>query len=496
MDKGKRIILLIFETCELDTRLTQCEWIDFRRIFREAVNELASRLTHPDPTQKRFRLPPTPAIFFVLSLASVLSLLVTIGFLIIPSLQDIPSYTTFEWESVFVFLLILTPIWGVLLYYFLPLPLHVLKRTYKLRQTQEALALFFALTAFPFAFSGHWAFLLHAIVMLILLFMLQSPGMVRWSGPDGVKIYKRAWRPKIMPAFRPVRVAVDYAQEDVSMAETIIQQLKKVGHIYVDDLQEADIVFVLLSIYKTTSIVNLQKKVVLPVIMQTCKVDKQLSKGQWIDFRQGIRKRDLDTLGRLIVDPSLLLDTLGVIPVKQKNIRPVFVNAAIIIFGFAIISYLFPTVIFFLLSIRAIESISLQNNFGNIGWNFPSTIAALWLYGGVLHSLSTRRGRIRSLRGYVFLASMPLIQILLILTSIVIQPEVPNSTGFGNLMSIIELCCMLPILFPMLSGPRLQVIRLWLPKPSQSAYSKRILMGLLDVAAVLILLGFSIAFLK
>src|SRR5689334_20891774 len=63
-----RLILLIFEACPLPDELAHCEWIDFRRDFSAAVDDLVAVLhrvpqavTTSAPQQGRI-LPPTPRL--------------------------------------------------------------------------------------------------------------------------------------------------------------------------------------------------------------------------------------------------------------------------------------------------------------------------------------------------------------------------------------------------------------------------------------------------
>jgi hypothetical protein len=105
------------------------------------------------------------------------------------------------------------------------------------------------------------------------------------------------------------------------LAEDITAALERQGHSQVDMPDHAQVVFTLISRYKTSSRSDPQKQVVYPVIIQsTHGMDENLTKVQWIDYRAGVR--NLDALAQLLPDPARLLRALGIRPMGNQLILP------------------------------------------------------------------------------------------------------------------------------------------------------------------------------
>src|SRR5215211_7684757 len=50
LDRGKRILLLIFDAVPLPPGLQTCDWVDFRDNYKGAFQQLVNRLEQPSPT--------------------------------------------------------------------------------------------------------------------------------------------------------------------------------------------------------------------------------------------------------------------------------------------------------------------------------------------------------------------------------------------------------------------------------------------------------------
>lgn len=303
LEKGKRIILVIFEAVDLPAELQEFEWVDFRGSFKKGLEELMRQVQQPE--QEEHPAPETgykiPALVWV---AAVLSIMVAV--------------------------LSLGAVWTLFIPYLLvPLPYRMFKRDYNFVQVQAALVMLpFALyltTLFVESdalFNLTDDFLLVSLpCVIILLLILHAPTLQRWGKP-------LATRPKFAnlytpdnPHPEPVPFFVDYAPQDRIAAQDLTTTLKSYGHPQVDDLKSAQAIFVLISRFNTGTMADPQKQVVYPVILQTTdEIQDNLKKVQWIDFRNGFR--NLDALAQLLPEPARLLKALGIRPMGNQPILP------------------------------------------------------------------------------------------------------------------------------------------------------------------------------
>lgn len=240
---GKRVILVIFEavplypshapsdvsSLELD-RLRACQWVDFRRSFVTALNDLVSFLKHPasipiqPPPQTDFKMPPTPRILFLVG--HVLDVVGVGGmvFYVIIAIYSFLQATAYG-SSVFHHLFpILTPMVYFYLYRLIRVSTSIKQRRYRIDTLALSLVVLpiGVLAAFIPTFDNVSImvspFLLAALeianLILIspLLVLLGSRGMYRWSGPTGI------WTP-----------ALDKEAEAIVPTLESISQLSKSG---------------------------------------------------------------------------------------------------------------------------------------------------------------------------------------------------------------------------------------------------------------------------
>ena len=342
--QGKRIILIIFQGAELDDQLAHLEWVDFRQSFAVAMGQLETILAGPPqtmtaPPPQDFHLPPGPKIFHRLTLlALIVPLLLFLSLGLIEFIQE---------KSFYIIALPLVT-WLVISPRIVPLLSQVKKRSYELQKVRTALlawAIFNAISCLiawilitvltenrasggvllPLMYLLLLGLVVTGIILpWVLARRLLGPDMYRWAGPTGVPVRRQIQLPKSLSPQQPIRVALEYAPPDRAIAEEIKAQLKKSGHLYAEDPDEAETILVLLSTYQTTSHFDPQSKVLIPVLIQSCHVDPLLSKTQWVDLRLG-GGRTIEALARLVGYPDRLLQTLGVLPLRTE-IRPPIVN--------------------------------------------------------------------------------------------------------------------------------------------------------------------------
>jgi len=300
----KRIILVIFEAVDLPEVLEKYEWVDFRGKFEAGIEELVGQLKapveeeHPVP-ETGFKVPGVVWWAFFLSLATAVMSLFSLWSLFIP-------------------------------FFLIPLPYRILKRDFNITQVQAALwmlpvALLLTSLAtettlaedFDPAFDiSFWAIL----VAPTLIFVLRSKGMQRWGKPQASLVkFAGLYKPENLEP-KPVSFFIDHAPQDRRIAHEMTRTFTTYGHPYAADIQSADAVFVLLSTFKTKTEADPESQTVFPVMVQTCEPAANLSKVQWIDFRQGVR--NLDAMAKLLHEPAQLLKALGVRPVGEQLTLP------------------------------------------------------------------------------------------------------------------------------------------------------------------------------
>lgn len=303
LELDKRVVLLIFETVELPEQLACFEWVDFRGNYKKGLEELGLHLQQEEDDE--YPAPQTgfkvPAMIWIAAILSVIVALFSLG-----------------------------AIWTIFIPYLLiPLPYRIFKRDFNFTQVQAALVMLpvaLYMTSIyvesdeliDMTLSLLYASLPFAVA---LFFVLRSPSMQRWGKPVATlpKFANRYQPDDVQP--EPVPFYVDYAPQDRVLAEDLAEALEKVGHPQVQQADQADAVFAVISRFKTTTQADPQKQVVYPVILQTSDdLDENLSKVQWIDFRGGVR--NLDALAQLLPDPARLLKALGIRPMGNQLILP------------------------------------------------------------------------------------------------------------------------------------------------------------------------------
>jgi hypothetical protein len=357
---GRRIILIVFEPCKVDPGLVGLEWVDFTGNFDDALNQLVKLFAQPTqkmtsiPPQEGIRLPGAAKTFFGLSIvAAILAVLGGIFVFMLSAslmLQEIQLALNFDAPTVYqknefrslittgMFMSIIF-LWIPAIWNFVKIPWRIRTRTHNAGQLRGALNslvfanLFLLLIPFSVTTTDIWAdfdmgttfqavicvsvplMLLIFAVCFLLYRLLVSDSMYRWAGPSGAII--RAARPDLSKHLEngtPLRIAVESAPEDRPYAEAINAALAKAGHTCTGNLQEADVVLPLLSVYKNNSSCNPEQKRLFPVLLQKCDVDPRLSQVQWVDLRYG--QASIDGVANLLDEPRELLSTLGVLPVR------------------------------------------------------------------------------------------------------------------------------------------------------------------------------------
>lgn len=322
----KRIVLVIFEAVKLPDALKHCEWIDFRKnSFKRSVCQLINQLAQP-------QLPSTPP-----PEAGFKAPVIVWGAFWVSILVSICSILTF---------------WTVYLpYHLVPLPYRILNRNFHLSHVQASalmlpFALFWTFAIFlvheetsegvaTFAFA---TFLICIIPAFILLILLRLPGIQRWGKPMATspKFFNRYNPEDVAPEL--VTFAIDAAPEDAGYARSLVQKLEKFGHTYTTNTEAAQVIIVLLSAFKKSSIFDPQTRAVYPVIIQDVDdLDPVLGSIQWIDFRRGIRHFDLKCFSLLMSQPNKILKALGIIPSSQQTVFPLAIQ--VIVYGLTLQSF-------------------------------------------------------------------------------------------------------------------------------------------------------------
>jgi len=303
-EKDKRIILAVFEAVDLPEILEKYEWVDFRGNFEAGVEELVGQLEapmeeeHPVP-ETGFKIPGVVWWAFFLSLGTAVMSLFSLWSLFIP-------------------------------FFLIPLPYRILKRDFNISQVQAALwmlpiALILTSVAADPVLAEDYdpAFGISFVALLvvpILIALLRSKGMQRWGKPQASLVkFAGLYKPEETQP-RPVPFFIDHALQDKHIADEMTRILTEYGHPQAADIQSAEAVFVLLSVFNTDTEADPESQTVFPVMVQTCEPAAKLSKVQWIDFRRGVR--NLEAMAKLLPEPAKLLKALGVRPVGEQLTLP------------------------------------------------------------------------------------------------------------------------------------------------------------------------------
>lgn len=330
----KRIILAIFEAVDLPPELEQFEWVDFRGSYEAGLKELIEQLnspvqeSHPAP-ETGFKMPPV--VWVTAALAAVA------GYL-----------------SLFTAYTVLLP------WILIPFSWRVLKRNFNYSQTQTALWLLpvayyysalllyevgliditFDASVMTFQVAAWYFMAIQFVVVLLvcaaLLLLLRSPAMQRWGKPEAtMPKFANLYKPN-EPRPRSVRFWIDYAPQDAHVAKEFSKGLFKYGHSLEADIKSAEVVFVLISRFKTDTEADPQHQAVFPVLVQTAELSEKLSHVQWIDFRKGVR--NVDAIAQLLPQPEKMLTALGVRPASGVQIvLPGIISALVLFFTIFIV---------------------------------------------------------------------------------------------------------------------------------------------------------------
>lgn len=328
LDSNKRVILLIFEAVDLPKELEKYEWVDFRGNYQKGLTELFSQLEkpvqeeHPVP-ERGFKIPA--GVWLAIALSVVVA-----------------AYS-------------LGAVWSLFVPWFLiPLPYRILKRSFNFAEVQASLlllpvVLFLGASAAYDPNQSDSLFFAASISIwfaVALFFVLRSAGMQRWGKPEAtLPRFSNPYTPDHKKP-QPIPFFIDHAPQDRLVADEMKNVFEKHGHTPAADMASAKAVVVLLSTFKTDTEADPQKQVVFPVLLQTTKPSKKLSKIQWIDFRRGVGH--LDAMAQLLPDPAKLLKALGIRPLGNQLVLPPIVMAMryfVILLGIfsvgAILNYLY-----------------------------------------------------------------------------------------------------------------------------------------------------------
>ena len=301
--KGKRIILLIFETMDLPPELENFEWVDFRENYSKALQELFRQLQAPEKEknpapQMGFKV---PAIVWVAVALSAVVAVMSVGAL-----------------------------WTLFIPFFLiPLPFRILKRSFQYLIVQGALIMLppalYLTSLFSITYETGEGTLILSMVsipfVIALLFVLRSPAMQRWGKPESIKPLFAKHDGVKYPKPKPVSFFVEYAPQDKVVAGEMTAVLEAHGHRPSADAHSAEAVFTLVSAFKNDTELDCEKQVVYPVILQSNKnISRQLSRVQWLDFRHGVHH--LDVVAKLLNTPSKLLHALCIRPAGNQLVLP------------------------------------------------------------------------------------------------------------------------------------------------------------------------------
>ncbi|HEY2980660.1 MAG TPA: toll/interleukin-1 receptor domain-containing protein [Anaerolineales bacterium] len=412
LSEHKRIILVIFEAVPLPEALQACEWIDFRGSFTRRRKRLLKQLDQP------LAQAAAPQTGFKTSFAVWLAFVVSLCAAVI----SIPAWWTFYIPILLV-----------------PLPLQILRRKFSYYRVR------FAVLTLPVVLLLTWIFFLSypqlqpvtsfcllasAVIAPLLLILLSSKSMRLWGKPmASAPRFANPYHPDIKRP-TPVPFFVENAPEDQKYADALARGLAKHGHPQVRSAAEAHVDLVILSRYKNSTLIDAEKRVVFPILIQDTPVpDVILQRIQWIDFRRGIRH--LDSLAKLLPEPTRLLRALGVAPISEQTLYPRIIQMLdyfLILLGFFSISAWLPLVLEL-----GPQFLQLPNAIGFAVINFMLSILILNIVYYARRALVTRVGRFATLgslvRAIIWIGFIGIVQFLFIIANIA---EVTDLAGAVN----------------------------------------------------------------
>ncbi len=304
LKRNKRVILIVFEAVPLPESLRELEWVDFRSSFTPSLKELMVRLEAPPAKrtpapQRGFRAPGVVWFAFLFSLLAVLI--------------SIPGWWSFYLPILLV-----------------PLPFRILTRNFHYYRTRFALLTLPVVIFLGWAFFSTYAeldipmgfsFLASLLLTPLLMILLNTRGMRMWGKPiASAPRFANPYTPQIVQP-EPVPFFIEHAPEDKKYADAIVKQLTRFGHAQVEGPSEARANLVLISHYRTTSAIDPEEHALYPIVIQDTKLsDEKILRIQWIDFRRGMRH--LDSLAKLLPEPSRMLKALGMAPISEQAVYP------------------------------------------------------------------------------------------------------------------------------------------------------------------------------
>jgi TIR domain len=398
-EKNKRILLAIFEAVKLPPELKNYEWVDFRGSYGAGIKELIAQLkspiqeAHPVP-ETGFKAP------FIVWLTIVLSALAGL-------------------YSLYAFWTVLLPLILV------PLAWRVYKRSYNFSHVQTALWMLPILNVLglvllyevgllgldPYPLIGFYVdhpfmwtvlelskWLPHA--MILLFFLFRMPGMQRWGKPEANMLkFANPYRPN-NPNPKPIKFFIDHTGQDSVMARDISKRLSKYGHSPAADLSSAEVVFVLISRFKTDTAADPEQQVVFPVLVQTAQPSEKLSHVQWIDFRKGLH--NLNAMAQLLPEPANMLAALGVRPTSgAQTVLPNIIASLVNFLTFMMVFDLACFIAYILeLSFNGLADMIQYDAaavYGNLALSALTVILACALDFFMIKALTERRGWLASM---------------------------------------------------------------------------------------------------
>lgn len=406
LERGKRVILLIFQAVQLPDELASLEWVDFRGNHPAAMQDLLNRMqAEPCPVEVPapccgFKVPPLVWLAFAVSLITAVF-------------------------SLFAFWAFLIPLVLV------PLPWQILKREYDLPRIQTALwtlpvALFFSfglaaeigiirmdwefdtlhplsLHNFIILMLGLWVFIV-PLLSASLILLLRSSTLQRWGKPEAnLAKFANPYNPQI-PNPQPVHFHVEHAPEDARVARELTAELVKVGHVPQDSPGGAGVVLVLLSRYKMETHADPEQQVVIPILLQKMKVPENLSKLQWIDFRRGVR--NLDAIAQLLPQPARMLQALGVRPTGSGQTAMPGIIVTLVDYLIIMAVADFGSFLSYRLELGYYNlDLIMQSEPGRALWLISMETVVMLLVLGLIylmvHAISVRRGWLASAGGFL-----------------------------------------------------------------------------------------------
>ncbi len=314
LERGKRIVLLIFEAVPLPPQLQDCEWVDFRADYRRAVQELIRVIEHPGMVSA-----PAPQSGFKAPLHFWLSLL----FSVVALIGSVPAWWTL-----------------VVPYVLIPLPWQIYQRNYVFHRVIPTLLVLpfiywlswwmmftstssifygfrgFAMTWFPLSLAAGW----------LLAGLLLTPEMQRRGFPQAARL--RFANPLTVDnkITRPVQFTVEHSPEDGRYGEDLRHSLESNGHRLANHEEAPEAIFTLISTYKKDTDYDPERQAVYPILLQSVQeINPAVQRIQWIDFRYGIHH--VNKLARLLPEPERLLKGLAVPPTSAQEVFPFVVSS-------------------------------------------------------------------------------------------------------------------------------------------------------------------------